>query len=144
MRYSPEAGYNFEEAHHTSGKPMYLLEHVACRDRVPQWSLRGKEYRNVACRGWIPQFGLRRKEYRNQIQRRHRLFRTTLHCDYENPPFYLKAMIEQARERQGIQSKDIVFNRDLTARPDATKTIKTTSDKTTASARQQEKTARDD
>ena len=39
MGHSPEAGYNLE-AHHTGGKPVYWLKHVACRGRIPQSGLR--------------------------------------------------------------------------------------------------------
>ena len=45
MGHSPEAGYNLEEAYHTGGKP--VLEYVACRGRIPQYSLRRREYRNL-------------------------------------------------------------------------------------------------
>src|SRR2546423_10166880 len=78
------------------------LEHMACG---------GKEHRNVACRGRIPQSGLGRREYRN-LRYTRLAFGMESHTTQtplpsndltlrlrENPPFYLKAMIEQARER---------------------------------------------
>src|SRR5438105_4799702 len=94
-RVTPEAGYNLEESSphwlkagaRRVGRSMWLAE-----TGYHNMTCGGKEYRNVACRDRIPQSSLRRREYcnlrdtkvSNESDSRYRCFRTTLCCNYEN------------------------------------------------------------
>ena len=89
-RVSPEAGYNLEEAHYTGGKPVFI---GACGLQRQDTTIWPAETRNTAT--------LETQKSQTEsdtTQTSLSLNDLTLRLR-ENPPFYLKAIIEQARER---------------------------------------------